>query len=113
MTDKILPRERVLMGRNLHTEAGFLSTGPEPGSDLSDDWAVGFLCEGGGRGEREGERKGGRGRGEEGRKGGKRGRGRGGGEDAGEEGGEEDVGGGRREKGERAGARWAVVSGGR
>lgn len=72
MTDKILPRERVLMGRNLHTEAGFLSTGPEPGSDLSDDWAVGFLCEGGGRGEREGERKGGRGRGEEGRKGGKK-----------------------------------------
>ena len=31
-TDKIFPPERVLMGRNLHTEARFLSTGPEPGS---------------------------------------------------------------------------------
>ena len=102
-TDKILPPERVLMGRNLHTEAGFLSTGPEPGSDLSDDWAVGFLCGGwweGGEGEREegggGERRGGR----------EERRGRGGGEDAGEEC-------GRREKGKKAGARWAVVSGGR
>lgn len=34
-TDKIFPPERVLMGRNLHTEARFLSTGPEPGGDLS------------------------------------------------------------------------------
>ena len=66
-TDKILPRERVLMGRNLHTEAGFLSTGPEPGSDLSDDWAVGFWCQGGGRGEREGWRMWEEGEGREGR----------------------------------------------
>ena len=88
-----------------------MSTGPEPGSDLSDDWAVGFWCQGGGRGEREGERKGGRGRGEERRKGGKkreRKRRRGGCPGGGRGGGC-----GRREKGERAGARWAVVSGGR
>lgn len=91
-TDKIFPPERVLMGRNLHTEARFLSTGPEPGGDLSGDWAVGFVCEGWwerGEGGREERRKGGKKRERKRRRGGC-------------------WGGGRRERGQEGGGQWSA-----
>lgn len=94
--DKIFPPERVLMGRNLHTEARFLSSRARAGGDLSGDWAVGFVRRVVGGERREREERRGRGEGEEeGRK----------------EEGEEEEGRmlGRREKGERARGRWAVV----